>query len=132
MRAHKTRRNITIPLMPVSKAILEKYNYELPKFSDQKLNEHIKIACELAGINTEIELQETKGGKKVYNTYKKWELISSHIGVKTFISLMLQSGMQVKEVAEIVGKSVKVIEAHYHGLDNIIVLNKAQNAFNGK
>ncbi len=45
---------------------------------------------------------------------------------------MLQSGMQVKEVAEIVGKSTKVLEAHYHGLDNAIVLNKASNAFNGK
>ncbi|HWZ21348.1 MAG TPA: site-specific integrase, partial [Cytophagaceae bacterium] len=132
MRAHKTKRNITIPLLPISKAILEKYNYELPKFSDQKLNEHIKTICKLAGIDNEIELQESKGGKKVYNTYKKWELISSHIGGKTFISLMLQSGMQVKEVAEIVGKSTKVLEAHYHGLDNVIVLNKAQNAFNGK
>lgn len=132
MRSQKTSRNISIPLMPVSKAILEKYNYELPKFHDQHLNEHIKTACEQAGINTEIELQETKGGKKVYNTYKKWELISSHVGVKTFISLMLQAGMQVKEVADIVGKSTKVIDAHYHGLDNTIVLNKAQNAFNKK
>jgi integrase len=132
MRAHKTRRNISIPLFPVSKEILEKYNYELPKFYDQHLNEHIKTCCKLCGIDSEIELQETKGGKKIYKTYKKWELISTHIGVKTFITLMLQSGMQVKEVAEIVGKSTKVIDQHYHGLDNKIVLNKAQNAFNGK
>ena len=130
MRSHKTMRNISIPLMPVSKAILEKYNYELPEFHENHLNEHIKTACKLCGIDSEIELQTTKGGKKVYNTYKKWELISSHVGVKTFITLMLQNGMQVKEVAEIVGKSSKIIDQFYQGIDNAIVLNKAQKAFN--
>jgi integrase len=130
MRAHKTKRNIMVPLLPVTKEILERYNYQLPKFYDQQLNEHIKTACKLAGIDSEIELQESKGGKKVYNTYKKWELISTHIGVKTFITLMLQNGMQPKEVAGIVGKTTKIIDKNYHGLDNTVILNKAQNVFN--
>ena len=66
---------------------MKKYNGNFPrKISDQKYNEHIKKVCEAAEINEPTHGikfdHETKA--KVEKEYAKWELVSSHIGRRSF------------------------------------------------
>jgi integrase len=83
----KTGKIMTIALHPRIMEILKKYDGNFPrKISDQKYNEHIKKVCKAAKINTMTQgvkfNHETK--KKEDRLYEKWELVSSHIGRRSF------------------------------------------------
>jgi integrase len=83
----KTDKIMTIPLHPKIMEILKKYDGNFPrKISDQKYNEHIKKVCQAAkikepthGVKFDHDLK-----KKVEKDYEKWELVSSHIGRRSF------------------------------------------------
>jgi integrase len=83
----KTEKIMTIPLHFKIMEILKKYEDNFPrKISDQKYNEHIKKVCKAADIKEPTHGikfdHETK--KKVEKDYEKWELVSSHIGRRSF------------------------------------------------
>lgn len=84
--------------------ILEKHRYQLPKISEQKLNENIKEACRVAGINSETVEYHYSGAKCIRMAGPKHEWISTHSGRKTFITLALQF-MQPKIVKDLAGIS---------------------------
>jgi len=88
----KTGKNMTVPLHPKALEILKKRKGKFPyKISDQKYNGFIKTVCELAEI-----IEPTKGSKivetekdskifrKQLGVYKKHELITSHVGRRSF------------------------------------------------
>lgn len=83
----KTGKVMAIPLHKKIIKILKKYGGDFPnKISDQKYNDYIKKVCQRANI--EDPLQGTKFDpqkkKKVKKKYPKWELVSSHIGRRSF------------------------------------------------
>lgn len=83
----KTEKVMTIPLDLKIIEILKKYNGNFPrKISDQKYNEHIKKVCKIAKINKLTQgvkfNPDTK--KKEDRLYEKWQLVSSHIGRRSF------------------------------------------------
>lgn len=56
MYRRNTQREISIPLLPISTNIIEKYNsdittYLLPKISNQKFNSYLKEIADIVGIN---------------------------------------------------------------------------------
>lgn len=88
----KTGKIMTLPLHKEIVRILDKRNGNFPQpISDQKYNEYIKKVCFAAGL-TEI----VKGSKKTEKekdsgifrketgNFQKWELVSSHIGRRSF------------------------------------------------
>lgn len=90
IKTQKTQTRVTIPIHPMVKKILVKRNGKLPKqVSDQKYNDYVKTVCEEVGLKNEIKGSLTvkcDDGKrrKVTDFYKKHELISSHIGRRSF------------------------------------------------
>ena len=88
----KTDKIMTIPLHSKVLDILQKRDGDFPNtISDQKYNDYIKIVCQLAEINNIVKgskIAETKPKSGIYRkkiaTYKKWELVSSHIGRRSF------------------------------------------------
>lgn len=88
----KTGKNMTIPLHPKVLEILKKRNGKFPySISDQKYNAYIKKVCEIAKINEIVsgskksETEEDSGiYRKETGTFKKWELVTSHIGRRSF------------------------------------------------
>lgn len=129
MKAYKNKKNTFVPIIPRARAILEKYDYALPRFSEPVYNRYIKEACKQAGINTIIEQFEMRGGEKVIHKYEKWEKISSHIAVSTYITHALQNGVPGKHVSLITGKTMKVINRHYAGVDEDDLIEKVMKAF---
>ncbi|TXD49194.1 tyrosine-type recombinase/integrase [Polaribacter sp. IC073] len=95
----KTKFPVIIPIHKHVKEILNKRNNNFPKrISDQKLNDYIKIVCELAGITEIVEGAkmcpkeiEENGKKKIIHRKKdgkfpKFELVTSHTCRRSFAS----------------------------------------------
>jgi integrase len=99
--------------------ILSKHNGKLPQISEQKLNDNIKRACKEAGIDSDFHQFRWAGNKRVKFTGPKYEFISSHVGRKTCITLMLQSGIPLDIVMEFVGindeKTIKYYRGKFEG-----------------
>jgi len=91
---NKTDKIMTVPLHSKVLEILKKRKGKFPyKISDQKYNGFIKTVCKLAEINELTKgskLLETKKGSKTFRkqsgTFKKYELVTSHIGRRSFAS----------------------------------------------
>lgn len=86
----KTGKLMTIPLSSQVMAILNKRDGDFPKqLNDQKYNALVKLVCKEAGINTRLQSQsKVKQKDGVWRSEKgmfyKWELVSSHIGRRSF------------------------------------------------
>jgi len=86
-KQQKTGKLMELPLHPKILEILKKNNGNFPrKISDQKYNDYIKEVCKDAKIT-----QKVKGSKMNKETmrkdsglYPKYELVSSHIGRRSF------------------------------------------------
>jgi site-specific recombinase XerD len=106
MTIKKTKEILSVPLNGYSRQILSKYkdaHKPLPVISNQKLNEYLKDLCENAKINTPTEIVRFKGVERQVDVYPKHELISVHVGRKTFVTLSLEKGMSAEEVMSITG-----------------------------
>jgi len=83
----KTGTNISLPLSKKIKCILEKYDGDFPpRFNESDYNEFIKEVCQIAGLTKEISgsKHDSQLNRKVLGRYKKFELVSSHIGRRSF------------------------------------------------
>lgn len=92
----KTNAKMKIPLLKKVQEVLDKRNGEFPrKISDVKFNLYIKEVCKIANIdemiyNGKVMTIERKGKskitRKVFGEFPKYELVTSHIGRKSFAS----------------------------------------------
>ena len=88
----KTGKMMTVPLHPKVVEILKKRNGEFPRpLSEQKYNNYIKTVCKEAKLKEKVKgsknIETSKGSKKyrkLSGIYEKWELVSSHIGRRSF------------------------------------------------
>jgi integrase len=94
--------------------ILEKHNWKMPEVSEQKINDNIKTACKIAGINQEIITYRWAQNKRIRITGPKYEFLSSHIGRKSFITIALQF-MPHKLVMTLAGIDSYATLKHYEG-----------------
>ena len=108
----KTADSITVELNKVTKGILDKYKdcvfYDgraLPPISNQQMNKALKELCEMAGIDEEIRITSYKGNERIDEIYKKWELIGTHTGRRTFIVNALSMGIPPNVVMKWTGHS---------------------------
>jgi integrase len=82
---HKTKKPITIGI--IAPHVIDIIENSFPyKISTQKLNDHIKKVCEIAKINTMTEgkIFDAKTGRKVFNKYEKYKLITTHSFRRSF------------------------------------------------
>jgi integrase len=85
----KTNDVIYIPLHPVAKKILEKYDYELPVISNQNSNKYIKLIAQKAALNENVSLKKSKGGKIVQQTKPFYKWVTTHTARRTFVTIGL-------------------------------------------
>lgn len=92
----KTDDPLTIPLNKFSKAIIEKYEqykgvdeHVLPVISNQKYNKYLKTLGKLAGFEDEQTKVYYRGAERLETTYKRADLLTSHVARKTFVTLGL-------------------------------------------
>ncbi len=112
----KTGEEVYIPFTEDLKELLEKYDYKSPKpISSQRLNEYIKEVCQLAGLTESIIYQYNKSGKKSQKTVKKYELISSHVGRRTWSTQMFMEGYPIGLLRQVTGHQSEAMFLIYVG-----------------
>jgi site-specific recombinase XerD len=85
VRTQKTDETVVIPINALVSKIIEKYNGHLPTaISNVKMNAYLKEIGQEAELNEPIEIVSTKGGKRVKEVFKKWELITVHTARRSF------------------------------------------------
>lgn len=103
--AYKTKKETEIDLTGYAAPaldILKKYNFELPKITNQKFNEYIKEACRIAGLTETIKLRRYIGAKEIPIIKPKCKFISSHSARKTCVSILLNEyNIPITHVLEI-------------------------------
>lgn len=129
----KTGKVMTVPLHPKVLQILEKRNGAFPRrISDQRYNEYIKEVCKLAGLD-----KPTQGGKqevtehgirKVSGIYPKWELVTSHIGRRSFAT-NFYGKIPTTYLIYITGHSSEAMFLNYIGKSNKDLAIEISNYF---
>lgn len=103
INTQKGKEYITIPLNKFSKAILDKYECELPLISAQKFRDYIKLVAAEIEMNEKITKVSFIGAKRIEDKFTRSELVSTHTARRTFISLSLEKGMRPEVVMSITG-----------------------------
>jgi len=120
-RQVKTGALNVLPLLEEGLAIIErnkdaKGDFALPRISNQKINETIKEVGRRAGLNSKVAVDEFKGDKCITKYVEKWQLLSTHVGRKTFVSVAASKSLPIHIVASIAGHSVKTCMKFYMGV----------------
>jgi len=85
VRTEKTGEIVNIPIHKYVKEVISKYNGNLPAvISNQKMNEYLKEIAALAGLESDVKIGITKGGKLEHEIFKKSELVSTHTARRSF------------------------------------------------
>ncbi|MEQ8553089.1 MAG: tyrosine-type recombinase/integrase [Cyclobacteriaceae bacterium] len=112
IRTRKTAESLKIPLNSYSRKILKKYKNKVPKLSIQRLNLYLKEAARIAGLDAPREITTMKGGVRKTETLPIWKLVRTHLSRKTFITLSLEKGMTLKDIAAITGHKGNSIQRY--------------------
>jgi integrase len=102
----KTSTELFVPLNSYSKAILQKYEglaTALPIISGQRINEYLKEVGILAGIDTQVEKINFKGNKRINKFIPKHQLMTIHMGRRTFCTISLAKGINAQTVMTLSG-----------------------------
>ena len=121
----KTGKIMTVPLHPKVIEILNKRNGMFPyAISDQKYNDYIKVVCEIAELtqivngSKKIETEAESGiYRKVTKDYRKCDLVSSHIGRRSFASNFYGT-IPTTYLIYVTGHSTEVMFLNYIGKSN--------------
>ena len=88
----KTGSDFYTPILPPALAVLEKYNYELPRISNQKLNMYLHVLEKQLGIKKNI---------------------SFHVARHTFATVVLSYNVPIDKVARMLGhKNIKTTQIY--------------------
>lgn len=117
----KTEDPLRIDLNNYSRAILDKYkdmpfrdDMALPVISNQKFNEYLKKVGQLCEINDSETVVYFVGNERKEKTFQKWQLLTTHVGRKTFVSNALFLNIPSEVIMAWTGhKDHKVMEKYY-------------------
>lgn len=109
----KTSKPVTIFISRYVKEIINKYDGNLPKISNQKFNNYIKEVCRLAGIDNIIRINFKQGAELKEINKSKYSLISSHTGRRSFATNLFLSGFSLRDILPFTGhSSIRQLEVY--------------------
>ena len=128
----KTKARAIIPLTPLAKEIISKYqNTELKYYkpSNSNLHAELRIIAEEAGLNIPITFED-KDGKQVKPLF---ELVHTHTARHTFITIMCRRDIPKETIIIATGhEDTKMIDKVYSHLSNKDKAQKVSTAFKKK
>ena len=110
----KTNKLLPIPIHPIIESILNISEGNLPKrMPEQHINIALKEIGFLAGLNDVIMVNKTKGGKKLTEIKKKYELITNHTARRSFCTNAYKAGMPTLDIMAISGHTSEKVFLNY-------------------
>jgi integrase len=101
----KTKERVAIPIISEIQKILIKYDYSMPKISNQKFNEYLnEVAKMCESLKTEVTKEAIQGGRRIIIKKPKYEFITSHTARRSFATNEYMSkGLSVRDIMAITG-----------------------------
>lgn len=129
----KTGKVMTVPLHKKVLQILKKRNGAFPRqISDQRYNEYIKLVCKEAGLTEKVhggkQMKTENGIRKISGKYPKWELVTSHIGRRSFAT-NFYGKVPTTYLIYITGHSSEMMFLNYIGKSNKDLALEISNYF---
>jgi len=125
IRMKKTGKTVVIPLHPILKEILNKYNGDFPKVvNSTKFNTNIKEIGNISGIQDKVVVTHKKGIEKVDTVYQKYELISSHTCRRSFCTNEYLKGVPTVFLMKISGHKTERAFLRYIKIDEEMAAKK--------
>ncbi len=103
VRTKKTDKPTVIPIHWVVRELLDAGFDLTTRVSDQKINKHIKEVARMAGIDSDVEITQVKGGEIIRTVYKKWELVCTHTARRSFATNAYKAGIPTIAIMKITG-----------------------------
>ena len=102
-RRKKTDVQFVIPVLPIAKSILEKYEYRLPIISNQKYNQYLKVLGDVCKMPMSLH---------------------SHLARHSYACILLNSGVEMKTISKTLGhSSMRTTERIYAEMSNKTVIS---------
>lgn len=130
----KTRDQLCIPLNEYSKALIQKYahypiDFCFPAPSNQKMNDYLKELGQLAGFSEEINLVQFRGAKRIEIKYFKYQLLTTHVARKTFVTNAHQQGVPTETIMKITNHKNHQTVARYLKIEEQQMLEAMRKIF---
>lgn len=113
----KTKTKVSFPINDKAKSVLEKYNYVLPKLSNNSVNKWLKKICKKAKLNEIIHCVELRGGDIYEYNAEKWQLVGTHTTRRTFISNAIKDNVDTSIIRKISGHKSATAFERYNRID---------------
>lgn len=111
-------KSLYIPLNDFSKSILKKYNYKLPKMSNQNFNNYIKEVFQAIGYTQDVKITKKIGKNRTEELIPFYKRISSHTSRRSFITIMKNEKIPDKVIMSYTGhRSLEVLNRYYRPND---------------
>ncbi|NJB82049.1 tyrosine-type recombinase/integrase [Wenyingzhuangia aestuarii] len=124
-----TKSERSIPLLPITKEILIKYDYKLPERSNQKQNDYIKEILKELGFTREVEYTVAKGSKHIKYTKPFYKRITTHTARRSYITIMRNHGIADKTIMSLSGhKDIRTFNM-YHQVDDKARIDAVNSVF---
>ncbi len=100
----KTSNPVELPLTDEALEIVQDLlSGEVHPITNQRMNEYVKELCKLAGLNEPFAVRRYVGKNYTETVKKKYELISTHTGRRTFATNLLLKGVPAQVVMQFTG-----------------------------
>lgn len=99
----KTGAKVVIPIHWVVQEIIDRGFDFSEKMYDQKINSYIKEVGRAAGICDDVMITRNVGGHSIQETYKKYELITTHTARRSFATNAYKAGIPTIAIMKITG-----------------------------
>jgi len=104
IRQTKTDETLAIPVTPALEKLLTQWGGRLPRpYTNQYYNRLLKELGRLAGMDEEVTVLERRGGRRIERRVPRWQLLTTHVGRRTFITLSLSAGLPADLVMRVSG-----------------------------
>lgn len=111
----KNTRDFIMPLSDAAVEILERYDYCLPKFSNQEKNRIIKLCFQEVGLNEMVERVSTSGSRRVVNLQPKWKWVTTHTARRSFGRRWMDTVGDIETLSQYMGHSSSAVTRAYIG-----------------
>jgi integrase len=136
VKSTKTNKSVIIPIHFQVQKIIDRYKDSYSPFpkviSSVKFNKYLKeVAQKIPSLNERIQVNITKGGRVVSNSVSKWEMVSSHVGRRSFCTGLYLENISSSIIMSLSGHSSEAQFRKYLKADNFqnanIVLKHWEN-----
>lgn len=104
MMTQKTGAKVTIPVKSELREILTRYAYQPPRaISNQNFNDYLKEVGQLAGLDEPTLITRFRNGKRIDQTFPKYELMTTHTARRSFATNAYKANVPPKYIMAVTG-----------------------------